>query len=119
MLSVISIILCIDHIELINSGYTSNPASSRAAFESQTIGKVGFYEETLRSKYPAEAELPNGPIDAILPEFPCTLEKREIVAVWHTPLTHLYLARRVPAHVWYPGGKVGDSYGRLEVRGDQ
>lgn len=57
----------------------------------------------------------------IWPEAAATLrrerpERRAVRPVWHTRLTGLYRYDLVPLDFWYPGGRLSEAAGRIELR---
>ena len=115
-LQVISLVLCLNHVELINSGYTSNAKATQLAFDSQAYDKTRFYQDALCSRFSKETEFPNCPLTDILTDLPGTIEKLEIVSLWHSRFTHLYFCQRIHAKLWFPGGTIGDACDRIETR---
>lgn len=120
-----AVILCINFMGLIHSGYTARVSFTQRLAESRQQGMVASAGEALRKAFPPEAAIPEGPVAKILGEAKSAEETNyadiEVLCVvpqWHTPLTRLYLVKHERAVLWCPGGNIQEASRRLELRPD-
>lgn len=107
--------LWFDHVELINSEFTSDPDFVQFRSVQRADMRVREVERAIRKSFHDEV-LPEGYISDMIPNVPRFVEREEISRCWHTSFTGLFRVRRVAYQIWTPGGNADEAISHLTLR---